>query len=250
MAWMYFDFHDERSAFCPIVGHATIKDDSNTIYHAMYNYAANRWVKDNRFNHLWMIMSDDCVTKDMLYDIGFGSYVIDAYTKTSKAVQETSCAYNTTIAKTHDVDNLFSLVENSVMYYIETPIFLKRHSYTKQDIADIIESDILFVTWDKGDPIGFMNLSINHDYSIESLASPQIGMISKLVAYIKPEYRGMGIGKKLLSEVNSYCANTNIPYLHVSFETANPFANIFWRKHFKPLVLSVRRTVNKDANKN
>lgn len=40
IAWTSFDFHNERSAFCPIIGHAVIEDDSQAIYHELYNYAA------------------------------------------------------------------------------------------------------------------------------------------------------------------------------------------------------------------
>lgn len=40
------------------------------------------------------------------------------------------------------------------------------------------------------------------------------------------------------------------PYLHVSFETANPNAIRFWPKYFKPAIRSVRRTINKDADTN
>lgn len=248
MAWMYFDFHDERTAFCPIIGHATVENDGQTIYHKLYTYASHKWVENNRFNHLWMIFNDDCVTKDMLYDIGFGSYVIDACINASKIRIEIDDAYIITRAKTEDVDVLYDLVKQSVQYYIDTPIFLKRHIYTKQEITDIIKHDNLFVAWDKKHPIGFMNLSVNQEYDTESLASLNSGLINELGAYIKPEYRGMGVGKRLLNELTNYCVATNIPYIHVCFETSNPFANRFWRKYFKPIVLSVRRTVNKDAN--
>lgn len=33
IAWMYFDFHNEKSAFIPIIGHAAIDEDKATIYH-------------------------------------------------------------------------------------------------------------------------------------------------------------------------------------------------------------------------
>lgn len=248
MAWMYFDFHNERTAFCPIIGHAAVENDSQTIYHRLYMYAAHKWVENNRFNHLWMIFNDDFVTRDMLYDIGFGSYVIDACMNVSKVKIGIDQTYVITKANTEDVDVLYDLVKESMQYYLDTPIFLKRHAYTKQEITEIIEHSNLFVAWDQKNPIGFMNLSVNQDYDTESLASLNSGLINELGAYIKPEYRGTGIGKRLLNELINSCLETNIPYLHVCFETANPFANRFWRKYFKPIVLSVRRTVNKDAN--
>ncbi|MBD5130080.1 MAG: GNAT family N-acetyltransferase [Ruminococcaceae bacterium] len=247
IAWTYFDFHSERSAFCPIIGHAAIEEDRRTIYHELYNYAAQIWVDDNRFNHLLMIYNDDHALKDMLYDIGFGSHVIDAYTNTQRSVSEISSKYKISAAYS-DAEMLLELIKESVGFYIGSPIFLKRSVYELNDVIEMIKNDNLFVVWDNNTPIGIMNLSVQTGYNIENLTSPNTGLISKAGAYIKPEYRGMGIGKCLLNEVMKRCAEKNIQYLHVCFETANPFANIFWRKHFRPIILSVRRTVNKDVN--
>lgn len=248
MAWMYFDFHNEKSAFCPIVGHASIEEDSQTIYHLLYNYAAQKWVDDDRFNHLWMIFNDNCTLKDMLYDIGFGSQVMDAYTKVQKPVSQTNSKYKISRAAYSDAEVLLELIKESVQYYLNSPIFLKRSNYELNDVIEIISTNHLLVAWDNDTPIGVMNLSIQTEYDIENLSCTNTGLINEIGAYIKPEYRGMGIGKCLLNEVMKHCAENNIQYLHVSFETANPFANIFWRKHFKPMILSVRRTINKDAN--
>lgn len=248
IAWIYIDFHNEKSAFCPIIGHATIGEDSQTIYHELYNYAAQLWVKDDRFNHLWMIYNDNYALKDMLYDIGFGSHVIDAYTKVQKPVFQTNSKYKISMATYSDAEVLLELIKESVHYYLKSPIFLKRGDYELDDVIEIIKMDHLFVAWNNDTPIGIMNLSVQTGYNIENLASTNTGLISKVGAYIKPEYRGLGIGTCLLNEVIKHCTEKNIQYVHVCYETANPFANIFWRKHFKPIILSVRRTINKDAN--
>lgn len=247
IAWLYIDFHSEKSAFCPIIGHAAIGEDSQTIYHELYNHAAQLWVEDRRFNHLWMIYNDNHALKDMLYDIGFGSHVMDAYTKAQRPVFQTNSKYKISTAACSDAKALLALIKESVRYYFESPIFLKRSDYELDDVIEIIKTDRLFVAWNDDTPIGIMNLSVQTGYNIENLASPNTGLISKVGAYIKPDYRGLGIGRCLLNEVLRHCAEKNIQYVHVCYETANPFANIFWRKHFKPIILSVRRTINKDA---
>ena len=78
MAWQYFEFHNERTAFLPVTGHASSLKDECRIYEEMYDRAADMWVSDNRFNHMWMIYYDDHILKNRLYDLGFGAYVIDA----------------------------------------------------------------------------------------------------------------------------------------------------------------------------
>ena len=139
-------------------------------------------------------------------------------------------------------------MEESRYYYLKAPIFLKRDIYTKEALFKLIGESNIFIAWDNSVPIGIMSLILSERYNIETLAVIGSGLIKDLGAYIKPEYRGKGIGKRLLKEVFDHCKNASIPYVHLSYETANPYANRFWRKYFKPIILSVRRTVNKDVN--
>jgi GNAT superfamily N-acetyltransferase len=248
MAWMCVNFHHEKSAFCPIVGHAALVENEKSIYQSLYTTSSQKWVQDNRFNHLWMTFYDDIDLKDMLYDIGFGSYVMDVCQKVSKNMLQIDRPYRITKAVPSDVDLLFGLVEESRYYFLEAPIFLKRDICTKEALLNVINENNVFIAWDNSVSIGIMSLILSKRYNIETLAGIGSGLIEELGAYIKPEYRGKGIGKRLLKEVFDYCINASIPYVHLSYETANPFANRFWPKYFKPIILSVRRTINKDAN--
>ena len=40
IAWLYFDFHGERTAFLPVAGHAALLSDELNIYREMYCYAS------------------------------------------------------------------------------------------------------------------------------------------------------------------------------------------------------------------
>lgn len=248
MAWMYIDFHGEKSAFCPTVSHAAIEEDKEQVYRAIYNYASQKWLENNMFNHLWMIFKNDDVLKNILYDIGFGSHVVDACQKTSGFTLQIDCPYRISKAIPEDADLLFSLVEESRHYYLDAPIFLKRDVYTKESLLNTIKNNNVFIAWDNSTPIGIISLVLSKRYNIETLAGIGSGLIEDLGAFIKPEYRGKGIGTRLLKEVFDHCKNASIPYVHLSYETANHYANRFWRKYFKPVILSVRRTVNKNAN--
>ena len=91
-----------------------------------------------------------------------------------------------------------------------------------------------------------MSVNINQKHHFEHLTTTNSA--GRLCAYIRPEYRGKGVGTDLLRSICEYCHKNDKSFLHVSFETANPDAIRFWPKHFKPAIRSVRRTVNKDAN--
>lgn len=248
MAWMCFEFHNERTAFCPIIGHATLFENKEKIYLALYTASSQKWVQDNRFNHLWMTFYDDVDLKDMLYDEGFGSYVIDACQKIQPNLYQVNCPYRITKAVSDDVDVLLKLANETNKYYSDAPIFLKREEYSRNYITQIIEQEHAFVAWDNDDVIGAMSFSVNQGYHFERLTSVESSRISLIGAYIKVEYRGKGVGTGLLKEVFDYCLKVGKPFIHVSYETANPSANKFWPKYFKPVIRSVRRTINKDAN--
>jgi ribosomal protein S18 acetylase RimI-like enzyme len=247
-SWIPFHFHNEKSVFCPIIGHSGIEDDKEIIYTQLYNYVSKEWVKNDIFNHLWMIYNKDNFLKEFSYDIGFGSYVVDACIKNGTMEEETNCQYKITRADKNDCKLLYDLAEESRHYYLNAPIFLKRKVKTQEEIKNIIENEVVFLAWDKDNLIGFMSMRKKIDYDIEQLFTPESASIDTLGAYIKSEYRSQGIGKTLLNKSLEYCNNNAIDYIHVCFETSNTYANKFWRKYFNPIILSVRRTINKDVN--
>jgi GNAT superfamily N-acetyltransferase len=184
----------------------------------------------------------------MLYDIGFGSYVMDACQKVSQNMLQTNCPYKITRAVYDDADALLKLENEASQHILDSPIFLKQKEYSRDDIVQIISRNWVFVAWDNDCPIGVMSCYVNQGYHFEKLTTTDSGYIDRLGAYIRPAYRGKGLGTRLLKEVFDHCAEAGKPFVHVSFETANPYANKFWPKYFKPLIRSVRRTINKDAN--
>lgn len=248
MAWMYFDFHNERTAFCPIIGHASINENKEKVYLQLYNNSSKKWVQDNRFNHLWMTFYEDTNLKNMLYELGFGSYVMDAYQKAPLDIFQVNCPYRITKAVSDDVDALLELANKTTQYYSDAPIFLNRHDFSRDYIAQIINYEHVFIAWDNNNMIGVISFSVNQGYHFERLTSVESSYICDLGAYIKPEYRGKGVGAGLLKEVFDYCERIGNPFIHVSYETANTYASRFWPKYFKPVIRSVRRTINKDAN--
>ena len=151
-------------------------------------------------------------------------------------------------AELQDAEILYNLVEESREYYSSAPLFLRRDRYSRNDILEIIQKSNVFIAWEANNVIGFTNVSVSQRDNIIDLSVNNSGLIDEIGAYIKPEYRGKGLGKELLKYVFDYCNNNGFEGIHVDFETANIFANKFWRKYFNPMLLSVRRTINKNIN--
>ncbi len=245
MAWMCFDFHSERTAFLPIAGHAASLGDEIGIYEEMYAYAAQIWVPDDRFNHLWMTYFDDEALKNRLYDLGFGSYVVDACQSTAKRM-ESSCDYPIHFATLKDADALLAFANTSTAYYLSSPLFLKRNPHTKAEMIELIENDYVLLAWDGGKIVGFMSFSTKQNFHFEHLTTPDSS--ARVGIFTDPKYRQKGIGSAMLAKAFEFCRKKGKYFIHVNFETANPNAIQFWPKYFRPAVRSVRRTVNKDAN--
>jgi GNAT superfamily N-acetyltransferase len=161
-----------------------------------------------------------------------------------------NCPYKITRAVYDDAGALVKFANETNQYYLDSPIFLKREEYSRDYIVQIISQNGVFVARDNDCLIGVMSLKVDQGYHLEKLTTTDSGCIGHTGAFIKSEYRGKGVGTRLLKEVFDYYAEAGKTFVHVSYETANPYANRFWPKYFKPAIRSVRRTINKDANDN
>ncbi|MDF2686658.1 MAG: hypothetical protein K0S55_1840, partial [Clostridia bacterium] len=94
--------------------------------------------------------------------------------------------------------------------------------------------------------VGFMNLTIADNNDVFRMCSKGFGQIDEIGAYIKDEYRNKNIGNLFINAISEYCMQNNVPCVHVDFESANLYANRFWKKHFKPVMISLKRTTHAD----
>lgn len=248
LAYDEFPFNGEKSVFCPIAAHAAVKEHKERVYLSLYRMLSQEWVNRDIFNHMWTIYFNDTDLRNTLFDLGYGSYLIDAFTCPHNTLNSKN--YSIKKAEAKDVEVLYELVEESREYYRSSPLFLKRDILSKEEILDIIKSNNVFIAWDKEMAIGFINVSISEENNIIDMSVSKSGLIDEIGAYIKQSYRGKGIGKALVNKMFDYCSVNNIANIHVDFETANLYGNKFWRNYFDPMLLSMRRTINKNINDN
>ncbi len=247
LAYDVFPFNGEDSVFCPAIGHAAIEEYKENVYHSLYKSISQEWVNKNIFNHMWTIFYNDDKLKTILFDLGYGSYLIDAFSDCNIKCSE-KAIHDIRKVTTKDTDVLYELVKESNQYYSSAPLFLKRDELTLKEVEEMILENNIFIAWDKETPIGFMNLSIADDNNFIDFSVKNCGLIDEIGAYIKLEYRNKRIGIELLKAVNDYCREIDAKYIHVDFETSNLYGNKFWKKYFNPMLLSMRRTINKNIN--
>ena len=247
LAYDEFPFNGEASVFCPAIGHGAMEEYKESVYLELYRSISQEWVNRNVFNHMWTIFFNDKKLKSILFDVGYGSYLIDAFTQCTIEYNET---FTKDIRKASDKDKhvLYELIKESNQYYAAAPLFLKRDELTYEEVEEIIESNRVFIAWDQETAAGFIHISLAEENNFINLSTKGSGLINDIGVYIKPEYRNKTLGLELLKTASDYGREAHAPHMHVDFETANLYGNRFWKKYFTPMLLSMRRTINKNIN--
>ena len=197
-------------------------------------------------DHIITFFSLDVQLKQVLINLGFGLYVVDAF-RSADPVDSNGGA-SILKASLSDVEAVMRLGEESRYYYRESPLFLVRDKEKRKYYEDFIRNNeaAVFLAELDGNSVGFMSIKKNPGDDVITLADKDTGMIDELGAYIQPSCRGHGIGARLLSYVLEWCREQRIDHVHVDYESANLYASGFWPKHFTPTMYSVRRSVNPD----
>lgn len=242
-----FPFHGEDAAFCPPLAHAAVEEYKEAAYLALYRRVSKIWVDKNILSHMFIIFYHDARLRCLLYDLGFGSYLVDAFACANDRMGVHS-AYTIRRAEPQDAEALCGLVEESREFYRKAPIFLARESFSQEDILNILQKNTVYMAWEAHGAIGFLQMGVSHGDNTIELSEKGGGHMDGIGVYIQAEYRGKGVGRELLGHAMDDCIGRGIERIHVDFETANPFANKFWKKYFDPMLLSVRRTIPKDIN--
>jgi GNAT superfamily N-acetyltransferase len=253
IAYMTYDrflFHGEDTAFVPIAGHARIPGISDRIFQKMYGVVADALVEDHCINHILTLAVDDVELQRIVFQLGFGLYLVDAFKSSEMIYTPISVSESFSIRKAtgRDVAAIHRLVVEFERYYRGSPLFLCRDPETVEEVEHLAVSDTgaIFVVETDKQIVGFCNVQIANESSPISLVHAGMGIIEPLGAYIRPEFRGQGIGAALVNEICRWCHERNISQIHVDFESANIEANVFWPRHFRPTLYSVKRRVNQD----
>jgi hypothetical protein len=239
-----FEFHNSLSAICHDIGNAATIENRQQIYLSLYNALSKHCVSKGALAHYIGICHDDLETREILFNLGFGAYVVHAQTQFNKAMSFVS-EYDIGAAITSDANEIFALYCESQQYLLSSPIFLKTPCCSLNRIEEMIKQNNIYVAKDNGKVIGIWDLEVAHEDIWYGLKSKGDALVcNEIGAYIKEEYRGKNIGIDFIKVVSDFCIENNIKCAHVPWETSNPYANKFWRKYFNPVTLALKRVIH------
>ncbi len=79
MAYDSFSFHGESCVFCPTMAHGGAAPARAAAYESMYAELSARWLRMGLLTHLITFWAHDLPLREILYRLGFGLYVVDAF---------------------------------------------------------------------------------------------------------------------------------------------------------------------------
>jgi len=248
-----FPFHGEDGAFMPIVGHARATGVHASLYELMYREVARSLVASGCISHFLTCFTADTELRQVVFELGFGLYVVDAFRSAELPVDVRPAETRATIrqATANDAAALYELLVEFDGHYRASPLFLVREMESVDDVADCItiENGAVFVAEVDGSIVGFANVVIADESSPITLVPEGAGAIEPLGAYVRPAFRGQGIAGMLLEAARVWCVGRGGTLMHVDFESANLEARAFWPREFRPVLDSVHRRLNQDARR-
>ena len=241
-----FNFHEALSAICHFIGNAASIGNREKIYLSLYNALSKHCVSKGALSHYIGICPDDLETREILFNIGFGAYVVFAQTQFNEVMSFTS-GYDVGTAVISDTNEIFELYCESQRYFSNPPIFLKTPLCSLKRIEEKMKQNNIYVAKDNGKVIGIWDVEIAQNDIGHGLQSKGDALVcDEIGAYIKEEYRGENIGADFIKVVSDFCLDNGVKCAHVPWETSNPYANKFWRKYFSPITLALKRVIHPD----
>jgi GNAT superfamily N-acetyltransferase len=222
-------------------------DDARRITEALYTEAAREWTARGAETHLMALLANDGVALETFSWIGFGRVVCDAV-RPLTAIQALPAACAVRRAEARDAELVCELDRRLHEHTASSPVFLLRDEpeevgwWTAQ-IAD--PKTAIWIAEESDVPVGYLIQGPAHDDACDLIVDP--GTSSITGAYVVPEARGQGVAVGLLSHAVEWSREQGYARLSVDFETANIEGARFWLSHFRPVVVSLIRTIRADS---
>jgi ribosomal protein S18 acetylase RimI-like enzyme len=236
-------FGNQKCAFVPLFGHASIEEDQMKIYRTLYLHASKNWLKNKRLS--WVITSfeHNQDLEKFWFKNGFGQRCADAIALLQASKEEDDIV---TIKKANlnTLNDIADLHREHSAYYQQAPLCMPGDdSDAFEELKAWFNEDNhhLWIAYMNNQALGYMRI----EEKGESFITLVEDMVSVTSAYVDPEKRSLGIGSKLLSHVQNYIINDlKMKRYGVDYESLNPLAYGFWEKHFMPFTKTLTRRID------
>jgi len=214
-----------RGVFSPMGANMAINSE---VYAAMYQFAAEKWVKAGAVSHAVCLYAHDDNANKQFFRYGFGLRCVDAIRR-MELIDCLPCeGYEFSESSSTAQLNL-RLHEHQ----LTSPYFMNRK-------FDNTLSGRYFTASYNGEVCAYLNITPDG----ETFISDRTDYAHISGAYCLPEHRGKGVYQNLLNHAISVLKSEGFNYLGVDFESFNPAGYKFWTKYFTVYTHGVVRRID------
>ena len=233
----------DKGIFSPMGGNAAIPENRAKIYAAMYQAAAEKWVRAGAVSHAVSLYAHDRAAQEQFFRYGFGLRCVDAV----RSMEPVDCAtcegYEFAELAQQDYPAVHPLALMLNDHERASPFFMNRPSETFEDfISSSPGNSRFFGAKYQGELCAFLSLS----NSGETFITEREKYKHVNGAFCLPEHRGKNAYQNLMNHAISTLKSEGFTRLGVDFESFNPAAYGFWLKYFTAYAHSIVRRI--DAN--
>lgn len=225
-----FGSTDARGVFSPMGANAAVTQDRDKIYAAMYQHAAQKWVKAGAVSHGICLYAHEEAAQQQFFRYGFGLRCIDAIQTMEPIACNLNEGYEMEELTGETIDTAYPLEVMLNRHFYSSPLFMNRPLASREVFCSTFTADQgrCFLTKYKGKPCAYLMISQSGETCITEI--PEYLHITG--AYCLPEYRGRGVFQNLLSYAVNLLKKEGYTCLGVDYESLNPAAYAFWQKYF------------------
>lgn len=213
------------------------------VCEGLYAAVAEEWTRAKIETHLVCLLAGDAVAVETYSWLGFGRIVCDAVRSLAPVADpQTPCDVRRAVAE--DAVRLVELERGLLLHHASSPIFLLPRSPRSADEWSATLSDPSHAVWLAHDGlhgVGYLIQGPAKGDACDIVVDPETSGITG--AYVEPGARGRGVATGLLARAVGWAREQGYARLSVDFETANVRGVRFWLTHFRPIVVSLARTI-------
>jgi ribosomal protein S18 acetylase RimI-like enzyme len=257
--WLVDDFRDtpRKAGYVPEWAHAAQEESKPAVYRALYRAAAASWCEAGCDTHaITLLAGDEAALKTWFWN-GFGLAVVDAV-RTVEPLRPGApgplpappgCTLRQ--AEPADADALAELEAEHVLHYARPPVLMvpfvpNDASAYRRFLED--PANCVWLALKDGQPAelaAYLRFENFGHGAAECMRGP--GSVANTGAYVRPAYRGLGMGPALLDVALADFSARGFVRCTVDFESFNPEAVAFWLRYFQPACFSLMRVPEKIA---
>ena len=229
--------------FSPMHAHGSVEENRELIYQKMYEKIAESLVAEGAYIHSISLYAGDVAGQSAFFTYGFGNRCMDAIREMKSASDYMDNQLVCSELPLKEFPDIRQLRSDLNHHLTESPCFFVSVPEDEQNWLDRVE---------KGDRRTFAIKNqlekvvayIDVSDEGETFITEMPNMINICGAYCIPEYRGSGAIEYLLNYVINTLKEEGYSLLGVDYESFNPTALRFWRKHFTPYTRSLVRRID------